>query len=284
MLTTGSLLVIGETGSGKTTQIGEVAVSVKKQTGLNCRLYTADRGGVASIQHLIDLGIIEVERFRPGEDDIWLWLRKATTGQKRDDKGNWSDGKEGVGLFAFESMTSFAEELMLDLRRETAAGRLIGGKPSFSFKRGTTTIASNTETHYGLVQETMREEIWRSQNLPGLGFWTARLKRDEEDDKSSMLGPLVVGKALTTLVPSWFRWTFRIQGVPGMAGAPAQHILWLQEHTDGQVGSYSNARVPLAGFAKLPAKIIPASVPEALELVEKVQQEAMLAAKKAIGL
>jgi energy-coupling factor transporter ATP-binding protein EcfA2 len=285
MLKSASIALIGDTGSGKTTQAGETAEYVKAETGLDTIYFGADRGGLDPIEHLLDLGVV-THYPMPAGIDPFVWANHVTLGERFDEgTKRWEPiDRTKIGLWIFESGTSLGEECMNQLAKDQASGKSVGGKSSFNVQVGDVKVASNTETHFGLVQTFLRDRIWESQRLPGIVMWTFRLRRGEDTDRTEKLGVLLAGGALSMLVPSWFRYTFRIDGVPGMNGSPARHVLYLQEHTDGRLSSFGNARVPLAGFSDLGAVIEPASVPEALRRIERAKQKAREETARRLGL
>jgi hypothetical protein len=81
-----------------------------------------------------------------------------------------------------------------------------------------------------------------------------------------VLGPLVVGEALTGQLPRWMDYTFRC------AVSGGKYHLHLSAHTDPQLGPrtvvLSNSRLPKAGKeVTVPASIEPASLVEALRVL-----------------
>src|SRR5690242_2101013 len=57
-----TLVLYGPTGSRKTSQIGEFAKYIYEKTGKPTRLFSADGGGWAPIQDLINAGVIDAWR------------------------------------------------------------------------------------------------------------------------------------------------------------------------------------------------------------------------------
>ena len=139
-------------------------------------------------------------------------------------------------------------------------------------------VGANNESHYGLVQSFMLDQIWRSTWLASKGFdvlWTFGLDRSEKVDASLVIGPKLAGHALTAQIPKWFQYFFRMISIPVM-GCPARHLLYLQEQPDlnGTGTSFGNPRYPLDAETELPAVLEPASLVEALRLIELGQAEA----------
>ena len=286
-----TVLLYGDSGDGKTALVGEMAEWVRKTTGKNTRLASSDRGGLETIRPYVDLGVIEVVEL--GESDPWMWLNKVSRGYVRDG-GKWvldSKRNENIGLWAFEGFTSIADALMQSLAQKAAAGTNIGGGGNVNFSIAadgeTIKIGGNNQAHYGVVQTRIVEECWASQKLPGWTLWTAATKRDEDPNAAGkVLGPAIVGKALTAEVPRWFVYTFRVAAVPGQGSTAERHILYLGDHQDinsGGAKGLGNTRVPLDG-GKLPATIEPASVVKAIEMIGATGAQATSVIKARMGL
>jgi energy-coupling factor transporter ATP-binding protein EcfA2 len=266
----------GDTGSGKTTQAGELAKLVFKQTGMKSILHTSDRGGFGSIEHLEEAGILEVDEMGPA-DDPWIWTNAAVS-SKRDD----------VGVHIYDSGTSIGEAL---LSAAAHSQDQIGQQKTqrFTVTRGDQSlkVSLNNEAHYGLVQGFMLDAIWKSTYLTKQGadvLWTFAVHRGEEQDRTPILGPKLVGKALTPAIPKWFQYTWRLVSVPQDGAAPI-HRLYLTEHSElaGLGHSFGNARVPLGTTIEIPPYIEPASIPEALGLIEAARKEAVDKLRKEMG-
>lgn len=286
-----TILLYGDSGDGKTALVGEMAEKVKKDTGKNTRLASSDRGGLETIRPYVDLGIIEVVEL--GESDPWMWLNKVARGYVRRE-GKWvldTTANDNIGLWAFEGMTSIADALMQSLAQKAAAGTNIGGGGNVNFSISadgeTIKIGGNNMAHYGVVQTRIVEEVWASQKLPGWTLWTAATKRDEDPNAAGkVLGPAIVGKALTAEVPRWFVYTFRVAAVPGQGSTPERHILYLGDHQDinsGGAKGLGNTRVPLDA-PKLPPTIEPASLVKAIEMINATGTQATQAIKTRMGL
>lgn len=286
-----TILLYGRTRAGKSTQIGQLAEFVKKTLGKRTRLYTGDRGGVGPIQPYIDLGIIEV--VSKGDTDPWIFWNKAVRGYVRDAAGKWIPGlKDDIGLYAFESMTSFADDLMLDMAKKAAAGVSIGGGANVAFPVSgdgeTLKVSGANMAMYGVAQNRVTEEVWESQKLPAdYILWTASASKDDDPSASGkVLGPAVVGKALTTEVPRWFHLTFRIDALPAQGGQMEKHVLYLGNHVDigaGNAVGLGNTRTPLDAPAMTVNKIEPASIVKALEMLDGGYDVALEAIKKRLG-
>lgn len=287
-----TILLYGRTNAGKTAQIGELAEYVKKTTGKNTRLYTGDRGGLDTIRPYIDLGIIEPVEL-DGKDP-WIFLNNACAGKIKDAAGKWSmPDNSNIGLFAFESLRSYAEALMESMKVKAAQNVSIGGGSNISFnvteEGETLKISGSNMAHFGVAQGFMTEQVWKSQklNAPYI-LWTSSVSKDEDTTAAGkILGPDVIGKALTAEVPRWFSYTFRIDVVPANGLTKERHVLYLGNHVDigaGNAAGLGNIRMPLDG--KWPDKNIiePASIVAALELLEGGRKSAVDAIKKRLNL
>jgi hypothetical protein len=271
-----TICLFGDTGDGKTACVGELAEHLysygKAPDGkpLRTRLYTADAGGLDTIKPYINLGIIEAVSInqRPSP---WEWINAVCMGKTLDARGMWIPGiVPDIGMYAFEGMTSFAGALLVAL---TSGADILANKPS---------QGGDKDAHgrnYGLSQQRIGENIKLSFQLPGVKLWTALARRgDDADTTTTILGPQVVGKALTSEVPSWFNFTFRIMSLPAdeLTKTPERHRLCLTDYVDqtsrGAKG-LGNSRRPLDGGALEPF-VEPASLVQALALIDRASSTA----------
>ena len=274
-----TIALYGDTGSGKTTQIGVLAKwHFKRTQGQGTTLLrTCDRGGYRSLEPLVRLGIIRVEEMGPS-DDPWTWANDTASGSRL-----------GTGdvFLAIDSATGLGEFILDHITKES---RQIGQQKTQRFQVAKDLqVGINNESHYGLVQGFMRDMMWKSTWLTHKGvdvLWTFAMLRGEKQDDTPVLGPMVAGKALTVAIPKWFERTFRLVSIPGADGEPPRHALHLQEQPGfaGTGMSFGNARHPLDATTPLPAVIEPADLTQALELGEQGQEEAFNALKEELGL
>lgn len=287
-----TILLYGRTNSGKTAQLAELAGHVKKTQGKLTRLYTSDRGGMDTIQPFIDEGIIEVVDIE--NTDPWIFLNKSAKGMVRDAAGKWVPGKnDNIGMFAFEGLTSIADALMADMVLKAARNVNIGGSANISFDVSgdgeSMKISGSNMAHYMVCQARIKEEVWASQKLnASFILWTAGASKDEDPEAAGkVVGPAVVGKAMTAEVPRWFNLTFRIDCLPAAAGKPERHILFLGNHQDinaGNATGLGNIRMPLDAPPITQNTIEPASLVKAIELIDKGAAQAREALKKRLAL
>lgn len=297
-----SFQLFGPSGSGKTPLIGEFAEWLCRTTGGKYNkatkqieggdrtlLYTNDGGGWNSIQEKVDLKIVHpvdlTTRPRPFE-----WLNAVTRGLLPDANGKWVAREKvlpgvKIGCLAFEGLTAFGNALMLNMAEAAGEGISIGGEKTFAFKQGDgdtiTKVGTNNRVHYNLAQSEIARRVTASQANSGLYIiWTALTRMAGDDDSlGTVVGPQVVGKALTPEVPRWFGYSFRLAKiVPDMENQDGKVIrrLYLDEHTDMAAGGASitsNNRRPLDSDP-LPLYIEPASLVKAYELIRKAESQA----------
>lgn len=288
-----TVLLYGRTNAGKTAQIGVMAEYLKKTTGKNSRLYTADKGGLDVIMPHVELGIIELVPILT--TDPWIFLNKAVRGMVRDPQGTgWIKGNnDNIAMFAFESMRGIAEELMVSMAQKAAQGVNIGGGANISFAisdgQENLKVSGSNMAHFGVAQARITEEVWESFKLPSdYVLWTSSVSKDEDTTASGkVLGPDVIGKALTAEVPRWFNYTFRIDVLPAQGGKPERHILYLGNHVDvgaGNAAGLGNIRRPLDAPELKTITIEPANISEALKMAESGHNAAKEALKKRLAL
>lgn len=275
-LTKTTILLFGATGSGKTAQIGILAEHIFRTTGKKTRLYTADKGGTKTIQPYIKLGIIEPIEIL--ETNPWIFLDKSTKGFVRDEKGKWVAGDfSSIGMVAFESFRSFAEELLMWQAEKAGEGISIGGGSNISFQvQGdgeTLKVGGGNVSHYKVAQDRMTSAIWRSQKLPvPYILWTTSVsKEDGQLAVGKVLGPDVIGKALTEETPRWFQLTLHITVLPAAMGKAERHLLHLGTHQDASSGNATamgNIRQSLDAPVLKSSIIEPANIVDALTIIE----------------
>ena len=285
-----TILLYGRTNSGKSTQVGVLAEHVYKTLKKKTRLYTADKGGFDPIIPYVDLGIVDI--VSQDNSSPWIFLNKAVRGCVRDAAGKWVKDEArnaDVGCYVFESLRGFAEALMMDMALKAGQGINIGGAANVAFNVAgdgeNLKISGSNMKHFGVAQDTMTAEVWESQKLPAAYImWTSSVSKDDDTTSGGkVLGPDVIGKALTAEVPRWFSLTFRIDVLPAQAGKPERHILYLGNHIDvgaGNASGLGNIRRPLDAPQLTAMTIEPADIAKAVVML---QDEAQAAAKAVIA-
>lgn len=286
-----TIQLIGLTGAGKTTQIGELAKYIKFKTGKKSRLICIDRGGHVSIDHLIG-EVIEPVYFKGCGFDPFVFADRTAHGFILKG-GKWVDGKKDeIGLWAFDSGTGIGEEMGEAMKESQNTASPIGPKAyNFAIGEGEDTVNVGTidKGHFGIVQQRITKAMWDSFNLPGhIVLWTAALRRIDQDDetRAPLLGAELFGKALLGASPRWFNYTWvQVKEIP-IGGGAAKFNLHLEGYLEKSMGMtpvVGNNRVPLDGAegAPVPAVIEPASVVKALALLARRKLSAKESVAKA---
>jgi hypothetical protein len=266
--------LFGLSGTGKTTQAGEYAKYIKKTTGKRSILHSADFGGADALEPHIAVGLLEDRSFT-SDQNVWVWTNRACTTPPPAD----------VGLIIYDSGTAMAEALLADCAKQAAAGVQVGQEKIFTLTiptgdpKAPLRIGTNNKAQYGLVQTYMldmiRRSTWLARNHNVDILWTFGEQSGEDPNDDPVVGPKLVGKALTGTLPKELRYLLRLD-VQVAPGAPARHLLYTQQQPDrkGIAYSFANARYPIDATTPLPAVIEPASVSSFLTLLDKAHTEA----------
>jgi hypothetical protein len=280
----------GRSRSGKSSLLAELAEYVKKTTGLKSLIYSIDKGGIGPLVPLIDLGVIDL--VQQEDTDAFIFLNKAARAQLRDGKGKWIPADlSQYGMVGNESLTGYGDALMNALTEKASQGVNVGGggNVNLTITDGAETlkIGGSNMAMYGIIQNRVLDEVWRSQklNVPFV-VWTASASRDEDQTAGGkVIGPAVIGKALTAELPRHFDLTFRLDCLPASQGKAERHILYLGNSIDlaaGNAVGLGNTRIPM-GLPKdyvIPTQIEPASLVEALNVIGKAEEIAKTELKK----
>lgn len=260
------------------------------KTGLPTILWSADKGGIKTIQPYIDLGLIQVVLIE--DTDPFIFANKAAAGFIRDTNRKWVRADlSKVGLAAFESFRGFADSMMVTMEGKLASGVNIGGSANINFQVAsdgeTLKVSAGNQSIYGVAQNQVRNEVWNSFKLPTPYLaWTSAVSKDEDINAAGkVLGPDVIGKAMTTVTPYWFDYTIRIDTVAAQMGKPERHLMYLGTHADvnaGGAAGLGNVRLPLDGNIK-ETIIEPASIAKALEAIEGGSKSAESKIRQRLG-
>lgn len=298
-------ILFGPTGSGKTVQFGELAVDVFIKSGgtfdeagnpvggKRSRLYSADGGGWASIQHIVDAGIIEVVDLRPFTDSsVWEAWDRATKGYRR--VGSAWVGPDianlNGGCLFYEGATTVGDLMLKDMREGNAKGdRVIKGRgQDVAIRQGEYVYMPTNETMYGYAQSRLLDLILQSQSIAGQYdhvWWSALAYRaTDNDDNALILGPQAAGKKLAGELPAKVAYTFRLQDLPAdpnFGREEPEHRLYLDAYKDdlspGVTKVVGNSRLPLDVIKEVLPEggfISPASLPGAIALIESAGEAA----------
>lgn len=299
-----TILIWGDTGSGKTPLCGEMILDMWQREKKRARYYTGDRGGLESIKHITDrktpagVPLVEIEaKF----GDPWIWWNHAVKGDTYNKQTKrWEKGlKDDIGIWVFEGLSSMADDFMSWMKDAARDGKNIGGEGAFSFEveggGEKMKIGSSNRAHYGVAQAQTKIVGWNSQRLPGTLIWTAVTQRSEDENKQQIVGPATAGKANVTDWPRWLKYTFHIAIEVPATGGFAQRVLYLDYKRDigsGNAICTSNARLPvvlgqeaqLIAAAPVDFKVSPASLVKAMAMIKGRQQAAVKLVQDQYGL
>lgn len=237
-----SFLVYGVSGSGKTTQVQELARWIHDHGGKRTRLVSTSGGGWTAIKPAIEAGLVIPTYIRTREHPIET-LDKMTQGwwpadpkdptsklippEKQED---WND----IGAYAFDSMTESCEWMMSYMNNEEAAGNIKVSAQPMKFRDGNTNYGSPSQAHYGNIQMRISDFVANSKGLRGkYVLWTAlELKATDDNTRLPLYGPDVSGKAKTAIASAWFDNTLHlyITGRGGLKKGEKEHRMYTCNH------------------------------------------------------
>jgi hypothetical protein len=288
-----SLALYGDSGDGKTTQLGVLAEYRFRTQGRRTRLYSTDLGGWETIKPYQRLGIMEIIDIT---DLSHPWEAiDAAAKHKRLVDGKWQDEPNPDQWdYAYDGGTGACDMMMQDLAYQASQGKNIGGGVAVSLTDGSHKLGGNNQSHFGLAQTGLLRAIGLSVkgNIPGAFVtWTFTARRGEDKDSTAViLGPQAAGKALTGELPRLFTYCWRIMSVPAdpVMKTAGEHRLYLEDHKDLLTPGakvVGNDRIPLDAKPLTIPYIVPADVVAALQLLEGKDAEAEAAIRaRLVGL
>ena len=212
-----SLLMYGESGLGKTTNIGRFARYQFTRTGLPTRLVTCD-SGFGPVQDEVDDGMIIPLRLESAKYPIPV-LNKLSKGEWptkaiNEKQGLWHMGegagfkalKQGVvGGIAVEGLTRICELLRKALTDEQQqTGEPLQGQFEAMGER----FAFQSRGTYSAIQQLINNIVI---NFRGLDvdrvLFTAHEGKGKDKNGRQVFGPATTGVALTDFVSGWFEIT-----------------------------------------------------------------------------
>ena len=218
-----------------------------------------------------------------------MFVNNAVRGKIRDKDSKWVlDEKKNalVGAFAFESAHGIANLMQIDMEQSAGRGMPIGGdaNTSFTIKADGVELKVGSQKgfgKYGVPQSQVLQAIYESFKLPAVYIvWTAGLNMDKDEiTTSKVVGPDVIGRALTGVLPKDFNYTFRLGVNPARDGKAEEHVLYLGTHVDTQAGgaiAMGNIRRPLDAPPLKEQVIKPADLPKALKLIKEDGKKAAI--------
>lgn len=297
-----SFLIYGDSDSGKTSQIGHFSKWLFKSTGgkivnrkavggLKTRLYGCDSARWASLQAIINLGVIEVINCLEYNFPT-IWAPRIAQGEMivtlPNGKLGWGKGNiDEIGCHAFDGLTGISDAYMADMRKAAEKGISIGGDAAMKYtvKDEITgqdvTSGMNNLGHFRVAQDNIRGFVGIANRLVDKGnyvIYTATQRRGEEDTRQVISGPEVAGKALTSELPRLVTYTFQLVAIP--KEPRPEHQLYVESHLDRSAGgakAMGNARVGMASpdsvIKDFKTMISPADMVKAYEQIMRAQQQ-----------
>lgn len=287
-MTASTTLLYGQTRTAKTSQARFVAERVWKKYKKKTRFITSDTGSMwAPIQDLVDVGIVKpifmpedpsynpqsvLRKLRRGEwpkgDVIKASVREGNGWKTLNEWLSWEkqeDSKE-IGAYVFESMTTFGEAIMRDLREKNIT---VGQKDVPGLRREDGEVfASNTESHYGNAQMELSDLFLAVAHLPVHEvLLTAHevIKFIGQNDTNAsgkvalqgavILGPNIPGK-------------MAISSVPAKVGA-CVHMQWVSEGNKRELRAYIQPHASELPKYLWPAGLRSISIPSILDMIDK---------------
>lgn len=234
-----SLLVYGETGTFKTSNVGRFARYIYEKTGKPTRLISGDGGGWLPVQAEIDAGIIDALRVVEADQPLSL-LRKLSQGYwPVNDRLVLTDPTE-IGGYAVETLTSLPT---LVLRSLVRSGRKISEEVMGRFdekievdgKSTVETFGAPAKSHYGFVQNFTLDLITNFGALPvdRVLFTALEGKGGDDITQQTVYGPATVGKAITDRLPAMVGDLLHFYAVPASTGR-AEVRCYMDKHPDTQ--------------------------------------------------
>lgn len=264
-----TLCIYGATATGKTREIGAMALYVYQRYGLRTRLISADGGGWGSIQDYIDSGLIEALNISDSDTPLplirrlsrgdWLVAGKWLT-REQQPTTDWS----GVGMYAIEGFASIAS---LVLRDQVAKGRKISEDLAARFVERDEdtneefTFGAPARAHYGFAQNTILDMIRDFQALTNHGvkqilFTSLESSGEDSLSRKKLLGPASAGNALTQILPQRVGDLIHLDIVSVTEGKLTrdEYRAYFANHVDPDVNRAWPAKLRLGAEASLAAK------------------------------
>lgn len=297
-------LVYGRSGSGKTTWWMNIARYLWQTKQLKTRCYLGDGGGAT-----IDINggeeFVEVypyvQRVHPFEtvaaitSGAWpVDATSATTQLRPPTEAEWKQ----IGLVVFEGLTVMGDYIMGSqvggLAHRMAKGEILNNDASFKLKDGELAVGGNARSHYSLGQRTMWEAVGRTEGIPVPVIWTSHERKAGEDEasKESIIGPDIVGQALTAKIGACFAYAVHLHPVhvavkkkDPLTGTTVETMsleyrAYTQDHYDPNlrhyVRYYANVRIPAIVRQKKP-EVMPEWLPaDSLDFLKRLQDARLL--------
>ncbi len=214
-----TVLIYGESGTYKSTNLGEIAEYLLERYGGICRLITADSGS-SPMQEQIDRGVIIPWDLTTCEKPMGLfrkavqgyWPSVLVNGRADENKFKLTTPQEweGISGYLIEGVTRIADLMMQDLKNK----RRDTGEPlQAKFEDAGVEFAQSSRGTYGFVQAYTQDWIGDLKKLrcPWIIVTGHEGKGEDLVTKKTIFGPAIVGKAGTDKVCGWFENTIHTE-------------------------------------------------------------------------
>lgn len=297
-------MIYGDTGSTKTSRLGDAIEYYTKRTGKPAQGVFTDTGGYESIAGLVDEGrlipyLLTFERGDTLIEDLDKLSKGWWPADPHDPKSKLVYGKlDNVCLRVFDGVTTQCQ-MMLTFH-ETAVKYVstsdsiiattvrVPEMPKDSFVRSGDYVRRFTgRSDYGGVQGRIKEFIRNSAMLPVPAIWTALETKGSDEQKKPIYGPDFIGQALTGICGPWFGNLLHLDllataGEESVGGKSikiirAEPFLFTRPHIDpddpSKIPYGAKARADKRLWQKVPAVMEP-RLDKFYELLDRLAEEA----------
>lgn len=218
MMLFNTMVLYGPTGTRKTSQIGEFAKYIYEKTGKMTRLISADGGGWAPVQDLINAGIIEAWRATDEPDFLsaikacaaGAWPKLHANGIRVPGPvvvpGDKHKALKDVGAYAVEGWASISNAAMGTLvDRGQKVNEDVVSKFTETGDFGSFSFGAPSRGHYGFAQRFILDMIKGFTGLPvdRTLFTSLEGKGEDRISKQTVYGPAAAGGAITASIPQY---------------------------------------------------------------------------------
>jgi hypothetical protein len=214
-------LIYGDTGTTKTSRLGDCAEYYARKTGKPVRGVFSDTGGYGAIQNLVDDGtvipfVLSHERGETLIEDMDKLSRGWWPEDPKNPKSKLVYGKlDNISAMMFDGGTSWCQ-MMLSFHESSvkyvaqsesivATGVRVPEMPKDSYiKSGEYLRRFTGRSDYGGVQARIKEFIRNSAMLSVPSEWTCLETKGTDETKRPIGGPDWIGQALTGVSGPWF--------------------------------------------------------------------------------
>lgn len=249
--------IYGQSNASKSSQCYHLAKWYIERFGRKIRWVNADNGG--GVNYVIDSGLVDsgwvdvldISQLAPQAMSVVAKLSEGYWPKSsKFDKSTanaWSL-KDNVGMYIIEGGTSIADLIGRGIRGGT--GKIAFGK-SYDYKEDDYNFGGLAMQHIGMIQPMVIDAIVRFRQLASLDYvvWTFHeTKSEEKISQASLIGPCIIGNAITPFIPKEFTMLFHLQReeIPLEAGGSENRaVLYMRDHPDPQTSIPCKAKITL---------------------------------------